>query len=100
MDSIKNFPIVHGETAWKDSETVHTYILVLNEALYMEDNMYHSIVKPNKLIHYGTKVQNKPMSADPLSTITEDNEFYMELTINGTIMYAENHSTTDNELQT
>ena len=92
---------MHAETAWKSSDTVHTYILVFNEVLWMGDNnMDHYLVNPNPLRHYGNKVQDNPMSAYPLSIITNDNKFYMEIEMDSTIVYAENHSPNENELQT
>ena len=41
----------------------------------MVGNMDISIVNPNQLRHYGAKVQDNLMPADPLSIITEDNAF-------------------------
>ena len=70
LDSIKNVPIVHAATSWKSSETGQTYILVLNEALWMEDNTDHSLVNPNQLGYYVTKVQDNPMSAEPIPIVT------------------------------
>ena len=58
--------------------------------------MDHYIVDPNHLRHYVTKVQDNPMSSDPLSITTEDNEFCMELTMEVIIVYDNNHSPTDN----
>ena len=60
--------------------------------------MDHYIVGPNHLRHYVTKVQDNPMSDDPLSIITQDNEFCMEIDMEGTIMYDETNSPTDNVL--
>ena len=45
----------------------------------MGDNMDHYLVNPNPLRHYGNKVQDNPMSADPILIITEYNKFYMEI---------------------
>ena len=62
--------------------------------------MDHYLVNPNQTIHYGTKVQDNPISADLLSIITKENNYYMEIVMDGTIVYAKTHSRTDNELQT
>ena len=91
---------MHAETAWKSSDTVHTYILVLNEVLWMVDNMDHYLVNPNHQRHCGNKVQYNPMSADPLSIITEENKLYMEISMDSTVVYAKTHYPTKNELQT
>ena len=66
----------------------------------MGDNMDHYLVNPNQMRHYGNKVQDNPMSAYPLSIITQENKFYMEIEMDGTIVYAETHSPNENELQT
>ena len=58
--------------------------------------MDHYLVNPNNLRHYVNKVQDNPMSADPLSIITEDNKFYMEIAMDGTILYAKTHYPTEN----
>jgi hypothetical protein len=86
MESVKNVPIVHAATAWQSPHTGQTYIFVLNESLWMGDTMHHTLVNPNQLQHYGILVQDNPMSADPLSIITEDHEFSMELSMAGTIV--------------
>ena len=98
-DSISNVPIVHAATAWQSSSRGQTYILVLNEALWMGDTMDHTLINPNQLRHYGTKVRDDPTSNHPLSIITESNEFCMGLQMAGTICYAETHSPTAQELE-
>ena len=97
-ESVSNVPIVHAATAWTSKRTGQTYILVLNEALGMVDVMSHTLINPNQMRHFGVKVQDNPMSEFPLSIITEDNEFCMELGIDGTIVFAETHTPTSQEL--
>ena len=63
-------------------------------------NMDGYLVDSNQLRHYRTKVQDNPMLSEPLSIITEDNEFCMHLAMEGTIVYAETNYPTENELQT
>lgn len=98
-EAATNVPIVHAATAWTSKRTGQTYILVLNEALWMGDVLDHTLVNPNQLRHFGVDVQDNPMSSRPLSIITEDKEFCMELTIEGTIVFAETHSPTTQELR-
>lgn len=98
-ESVTNVPIVHAATAWTSKRTGQTYILVLNEALGMCDVMPLTLVNPNQLRHFGVKVQDNPMSDRPLSIITEDNEFCMELAIEGTIVFAETHTPSSQELR-
>ena len=97
---VSNVPIVTAATAWQSSHTGQTYILVFHETLWMGDSMDSTLINPNQLRHYGTQVQDNPVSDLPLSIITEDNEFSMELKMAGTIIYADTHTPTDNELRT
>ena len=62
--------------------------------------MDSTLVNPNQLRHYGTEVQDNPMSDLPLSIITEDNEFSMNLTMAGTIVYADTFTPSETEFQT
>ena len=64
-DPISNVPIVTAATAWQSSYTGQTYILVFNEALWMGDTMSNTLVNPNQLRHFGTTVQDNPMSNLP-----------------------------------
>jgi len=98
-EAISNIPIVHAATAWQSKQTGQTYILVFHEALWMGDTMDHSLINPNQLRHYGTMVQDDPTSRRPLSIITEDNEFCMNLEMDGTIVLAKTHSPTNHELE-
>ena len=97
-DSISNVPIVHAATAWQSPITGQTFILVFNEALWMGDSLDHTLVNPNQLRHHGTKVHDDPTAEYPLSIISHDNEFCMELTMNGTIVCVETHTPTASEL--
>ena len=45
-DSIPNIPIVTAETAWKSDYTGQVYIIVLNEALWMGNDMSDTLVNP------------------------------------------------------
>ena len=54
----------------------------------MGDHMKNSLINPNQLRHFGTRVQDDPTSDRPLSNITEDNSFSMELLMDGTVIYA------------
>jgi hypothetical protein len=70
-------PIVTAATAWQSPHTGQLYILIFNEAIWMGDQMTHSLLNPNQLCHYGTRVQDDPTSPYPLSIVTEDNDFCM-----------------------
>lgn len=98
-DAIKNVPIVTAATAWQSPITGQTYILVFNEAIWMGDHMDYTLLNPNQLRHYGVRVQDDPTSPYPLSIITEDNKFCMELSMAGTIVYAQTYAPSDHDLK-
>jgi hypothetical protein len=60
-ESVKAVPIVSGATAWTDERTGLTYILVVNEALWMLDTVTSSLINPNQLRAYGITVQDNPI---------------------------------------
>ena len=98
-ESIKNVPIVNAATAWQSPHTGQTYILILNEAIWMGEHMDHTLINPNQLRHFGTRVQDDPTSSYPLSIITEDESFSMELAMTGTIVYAPTFSPSAHDLE-
>ena len=97
---INNVPIVQAATATTSPYTGQTYILILNEALWIGDQMDHTLVNPNQLRHYGIKVQDNPVSDEPLHIMTEDEQFNMELKMKGTTIFADTLTPSDKELQT
>ena len=98
---VSNVPIIKAATgAWQSPHTSETYILVFNEALWMGDSMESTLINPNQLRYFGTSVQDNPTADTPLSIITEDSAFCMELAMKGTIVYADTHTPTNDELQT
>ena len=96
---VSDVPIVKAATAWQSPHTGQTYILIFNEALWMGDSLDHTLVNPNQLRHYGTELQDNPMSDRPLSIITEDGEFCIELMMAGTIIYMNTFTPSQKELQ-
>jgi hypothetical protein len=50
-ESIKSVPIVQAATAYDNPETGETYVLTLNQAIWMGDKMSHTLVNPNQLRH-------------------------------------------------
>ena len=98
-ESVKNVPIVHAGTAWQSPETGQRYILVFHGVLWMGDSMKNTLFNPNQLRHHGTKVQDNPMAGAPLSLISDDNAFSLEMSISGTIIHFDSHTPTEEELQ-
>ena len=67
-------------------------MLVLHKALWMGNTLYHTLVNPNQLLHYRTRVQDNSMSESPLSIITEDGEFSMEISMEGSMVFSNTHT--------
>ena len=57
---IENIPIVTGATAYDDSRTGQTYILIFNESLYYGPKLDHSLINPNQIRNYGILVKKNP----------------------------------------
>ena len=87
-------------TTWQSEDTAQTYILVMNEALWMGDSMECTLINPNQLRHYGMHIQDDPSSVKLLSMISEDTEFAMALKRQGTILYFDTHTPTQKEFET
>ena len=104
-EPIKNISLVTAATVWQSKSTGETFILVFNEELWMGNSMQLSLINPNQSRYYGVQVQDNPMSNLPLSIVTEDNDFSMDLTedndfsmdltMAGSIVYPETHTPTD-----
>ena len=96
---IKNVPLARVATAWQSPDTAQTYILVINEALWMGDTMDMSLINPNQLRNYGIHIQDDPTSNRPLSLITANTEFAMNLNREGTIISFNSRTPTQQELE-
>ena len=96
---VKGVPIAHVATEWQSPISGQTYILILNEALWMGASIDHTLINPNQLRSYGTIVQDNPVSPLPLSIVTEDKSFSMELKMQGTIVLFETYTPTQFELE-
>ena len=99
-DSMKNIAIATGATAWQSPESGQCYILVFNEALWMGNHLTHTLINPNQLRHFGVHVQDNPTSKRPLSIITSDTSFALEMQCRGTIISFESRTPTQQELST
>ena len=64
----------------------------------MGDSMDHTLVNPNQLRHFGTSVHDDPTAEFPLSIITEDEQFCMDLHMDGTLVYADTYTPSNSEL--
>ena len=98
--TIKSVPIVQADTAHNNLETGETTILILGEAIWMGETMYHTLVNPNQLRAYGMIVQDNPFAEAPIFISTEDHDFMLPLSSKGTIPGVTTRTPTDKELQT
>ena len=99
-EAIKSVPIVQAGTAYDNTETGETFILVFNEAIWMGDKMEHTLVNPNQLRSFGITVQDNAFINAPTYVSTEGNEFHFPLEFHGAILSAPTRTPTEHELQT
>ena len=97
--AIKDVPIVKGATAVQDQATGETYILIINEGLWYGDKLDHSLINPNQLRHFGIDVCDNPYSKDGIYIHEPESQVTVPLHSRGTILYANSHAPTDQELQ-
>ena len=60
LKPIEGVPIMNGTTDWDNPVTQHTYILVINEALYYGNKLKHSLINPNQVRSYGLNIWDNP----------------------------------------
>ena len=63
-ESIKKVPIVTGATGYTSPTTGQRSILILNEALWLGNQMQHTLINSNQLMHYGIIVKYHPYVID------------------------------------
>ena len=97
-EPICDVPIVTGATAVTDSTTGETIILVFHEAIWMGDQLEHSLIHPNQLRHYGVTVQDNPYASTSLHMASPDDEFIMPMQADGTTIFFDSRTPTNYEL--
>ena len=97
-DPITDVPIVRGATAVTSPLNGETYILVFNEAIWMADHLDHSLLNPNQLRHHGVTVQDNPYSDVSLHLSSSDDEFIMSMQTDGTTIFFDSRTPTNEEL--
>ena len=95
---ICDVPIVTGATAVTSAVTGETYILVFHEAIWMGDQLDHSLLNPNQLRHYRVTVQDNPYAPTSLHMATADDEFTMSMESDGTTIFFNSRTPTNYEL--
>ena len=93
-------PIIQAATAYQSEYTGQTYNIILNESLWMGDSIQHTLVNPNQLRYYDTKIQDDPTSSKPVHIMTEKSDFNMELKIKGTVVFVDTFPQLQNNYMT
>ena len=100
-DTIKKVPIVTGATGYTSPITGRRSILIFNEALWLGDQMQHTLINPNQLRYYGLLVKDDPYAKDePMRIESESGDIVLPLKSDGTIIFLETWSPTDHDLNT
>ena len=86
-EAITGVRVANIATAWQSPQSGQLYIFLFNKVLWMGDSIDHSLINPNQLRHFGVMMQDDPASSCPLSIISEDIKFALELDRQGTILY-------------
>ncbi len=97
-EPMRNVPIVTGATAITNTKTGETTILVFNEAIWMGNQLDHSLLNPNQLRHHGIVVQDNPYDDKSLQLLSHDDEITIPMHADGTTIYFASWTPTDFEL--
>ena len=85
-ERINSVPIFQSAKAYDNPKTGETTIQILNEAIWMGETIYHTLVNPNQLCSYGMTFQDNPFVEYPNFIATEDHEFMLPLSSKGSIL--------------
>ena len=97
---LHNVPIVMGATMVTDTVSGKSFIMVINEALYYDKKLDHSLINPNQFCHHGTMIWDNPYDPYHDLSIDIDNCDQIGLTLDGTKVGFTLHAPTDEELRT
>ena len=95
-----DIPIVSGGTAYDDTSTNKTYILVFNEALYYGLKLSHTLINPNQCRHYGLEFNDNPYDNEKGLCIMVNDELTILMTTKGTKVLFHTRVPTKGELET
>ena len=99
-DAIKILSIVQADIAYDNTETGDKTILIVNEVIWLGDQIEHTLVNPNQLCSYVITVQDNQFSKSPTFIWMEYHEFSLLLVSKGTVLVVADRIPTDRELQT
>ena len=96
-DAVKNVNVVTAATGYTSSRGLQ-YILVFNEALHMP-SLDHTLINPNQLRNHGIRVEDNPYSGNAMVIEANDPAFVMCVQSQGTTIFVDTWSPTDEDLQ-
>ncbi len=106
-EAIHDVPIITAATAYNDPSTGTTVILIIGQALYLNDKVSCTLLCPNQLCSNGISVDDIPFHLAPRDRPTkhaiysEDREsFHVPLQFKGCISYFHSRTPTQEELET
>jgi hypothetical protein len=106
-EAIHDVPIVTAATAYDDPSTGTTVILIIGQALYLNDKVSCTLLCPNQLHSNGISVDDIPFHLAPQDRPTkhaiysDDGEsFHVPLQLKGCISYFYSRTLTQEELET
>ena len=65
---MKNIPVATVATLWINPSDGQSYILIIHQALYFGDRLNSTLLNPNQMRAYGTKVEDVPRQFDKNSS--------------------------------
>ena len=99
----KDFPMGTVGTVWTEPNTGVSYLLVIHQAIFLGDELKHSLINPNQLRANGLQVDDCPQQFDHRSThsiIIDEPEMTIPLDLRGIISYFPSRKPTQEEIQT
>jgi hypothetical protein len=97
---VKDVPIVTGATVVQDQDTGETHIMLIIEGLWCGNRMNHSLINPNQLRHVPIEVCDNPYGKRGMHITDPITKISIPLLSKGTIIYADSHAPSEQELQT
>jgi hypothetical protein len=106
LETMQGIPIVTAATAVDDPATGITTILIIGQALYLEDKVNNTLLCPNQLRAYGINVDDTPIHLAPKdkpsthSIHSPDENFTIPLYLKGVFSYFPSRTPMIEELET
>ena len=91
---IQYVSVVTGATVWNCPHSIEKFILLFNEALWMEDKLDHTLVNPKQMCHHRIDVQDNPCMKNPMGITCPEEDVTIPLYMSGPIVCADTSSPT------